>query len=229
MEKTEKPAKGNTFRAALVVFAALTIICGVLYPLAVTIVAQAAFPYEANGSVITVKLNDGTSKTYGSELIGQEFSDPVYFVGRVNAGAPSNLTPAGEEYAQIVADRRDRLMAGGFTFTGDIPYELVSVSGSGLDPHISPETAEYQIQSVVRARNRAGWKLAVDSDGNVSGVVQPGAAASASGNGIRLSDFTEDFVRSVIKDNTKGRFIGVFGEPRVNVLTANLALDGILP
>ena len=189
-------------RPALMCLVILTIICGVLYPIGVTLVGQTVFPYEANGSQITVTLADGTQKVYGSELIGQAYENPKYLFGRVNTGAPTNLSPESEEYKALlearIADRRAKLAAIGYTDESVIPDELITSSGSGVDPHISPDTAYAQIPIIVAARTLAG------------------------------DDITEAEVREVIDKYTEGRFLGIFGSKSVNVLLVNLALDGLL-
>lgn len=183
----------------------MTIVCGLLYTLAVMGIAQVIFPYQANGSIIQV---DG--KKYGCELLGQQFEDDAHLWGRVmnvdtasfidEAGNPvmyawpSNLSPASEEYEELVAQRVEKIREAHPGKAGEaIPVDLVTCSGSGLDPHISPAAAEFQVDRI----------------------------ASASGR-------TPDEVRGIIEKYTEGRFLGIFGEPRVNVLKVNLALEGIL-
>lgn len=194
--------KGIASRA-LGVFALFTIVCGLGYTLVVTGVAQLAFPYQANGSLITV---DG--KVVGSELIGQNFDDEAHMWGRIQNvsivegedgelmayGAPSNLSPASEEYRQLIDARVKKIRAANPDADMDaVPVDLVTCSGSGLDPEISPDAAEYQVSRLAKA---------------------PGKS--------------EDEVRDIIAACTKGRFLGVFGEPTVNVLKVNLMLDGAL-
>jgi len=178
-------------RPALISFIVMTILCGALYTAAVTGIAQLIFPYQANGSVITVTLKDGTKKDYGSELIAQAFTKPEYLIGRPLG--TTNLSPVSEKQKELVQTRIDWWRAFDPENTADIPMDLVTASGSGVDPHITPEAAEYQVMRIAKAR----------------GV-------------------TEDTVRSMIKTYTKGRFLGLFGEPSVNVLQVNLALDGLL-
>lgn len=194
--------KFTTVRAALMCLLIFTLICGVVYPLGVTLFSQTAFPYEANGSQIVVTMPDGTQKVFGSELIGQSYESPEYMFGRVNSGAPSNLSPESEEFEQLlnerIAERKEKLATIGYTETEAIPSELLTSSGSGVDPHISPETAEFQIPVIVRARTATGKSV------------------------------TEDEVRAIVDKYTEGRFLGVFGEKRVNVLLVNLALDKLL-
>ena len=194
--------KGIASRA-LGVFALFTIVCGLGYTLVVTGVAQLAFPYQANGSLITV---DG--KVVGSELIGQNFDDEAHMWGRIQNvsivegedgelmayGAPSNLSPASEEYRQLIDARVKKIRAANPDADMDaVPVDLVTCSGSGLDPEISPDAAEYQVPRLAKATCKS-----------------------------------EDEVRDIIAACTKGRFLGVFGEPTVNVLKVNLMLDGAL-
>lgn len=188
---------------ALGVFALFTIVCGLGYTLVVTGVVQLAFPYQANGSLITV---DG--KVVGSELIGQNFDDEAHMWGRIQNvsivegedgelmayGAPSNLSPASEKYRQLVDARVKKIRAANSDADMDaVPVDLVTCSGSGLDPEISPDAAEYQVPRLAKATGKS-----------------------------------EDEVREIIAQCTKGRFLGVFGEPTVNVLKVNLMLDGAL-
>ncbi len=194
--------KGVASRA-LGVFALFTVVCGLGYTLVVTGVAQLAFPYQANGSLITV---DG--KVVGSELIGQNFDDEAHMWGRIQNvsivegedgelmayGAPSNLSPASEKYRQLVDARVKKIRAANPDADMDaVPVDLVTCSGSGLDPEISPDAAEYQVPRLAKATGKS-----------------------------------EDEVREIIAQCTKGRFLGVFGEPTVNVLKVNLMLDGAL-
>ena len=190
---------------AAVIFLIFTLICGVLYTGIVTGIAQLIFPDKANGSIIEV---DG--KSYGCELLGQQYCDESHMWGRIMNvdvstftdkdgnllmyASPSNISPASEEFEALVSERVEMLRR----FNPDmdetaVPVELVTCSGSGLDPHISPAAAEYQIPRVAKA------------------------------NGM-----TEDEVRSIVEKCTSGRFLGVFGEETVNVLKVNLMLDGIL-
>lgn len=201
----KKKKKLSGLRAGVVCLLVLTLVCGIIYPVSVTLMAQTLFPYEANGSQIVVTLKDGTQKIYGSELIGQQFESPEYLLGRVNAGAPSNLSPESEEYKTIlqerVNERKEKLLAFNYT-EGNIPSELITSSGSGVDPHISPETAIFQIPLIVLARNA----LAQTEEEKI----------------------TEEEVLSLIEKYTEGRFLWIFGEKRVNVLLVNLALDGLI-
>ena len=182
-------------RPALVILVALTLVTGVVYPLLVTGVAQAVFPYQAQGSLIS---KDG--KLVGSALIGQPFDDPKYFWGRPSATSPfpynaasssgSNLSPTNPDLVKAVQARVEALRAADPDNTGPVPVDLVTASGSGLDPHISPAAALYQVSRVARAR-----KLDPES------------------------------VRQLVVRHTEGRWLGLLGEPRVNVLALNLALD----
>ncbi len=194
--------KGVASRA-LGVFALFTVVCGLGYTLVVTGIAQVAFPYQANGSLI--KVDD---KIVGSEPIGQNFEDEDHMWGRIQNvsivegedgelmayGAPSNLSPASEEYRQLIDARVKKIRAANPDADMDaVPVDLVTCSGSGLDPEISPDAAEYQVPRLAKATGKS-----------------------------------KDEVRDIIAACTKGRFLGVFGEPTVNVLKVNLMLDGAL-
>jgi K+-transporting ATPase ATPase C chain len=182
-------------RAAIVSFVALSVITGVAYPAVVTAIAQLVFPHQANGSLI---VREG--KTVGSDLIGQPFDDPKYFWGRPSATSPfpynagssagSNLSPTNPDLLKAVQGRVDALRAADPGNTAPVPVDLVTASGSGLDPHISPAAALYQMRRVARARK-----------------------------------LDEAAVRQLVEQNTEGRWLGILGEPRVNVLRLNLALD----
>lgn len=191
-------------RPAIVSLAVLTLITGVIYPLVVTGIAQLAFPYQANGSIIT----GADGKPAGSALIGQQFDDPNYFWGRPSATGPvpytafngdkltgssgSNygpLNPALRDAAQARIDALKRADPGN---TKPIPVDLVTSSGSGLDPQISPAAADYQAARVAKARG-----------------------------------LDEAQVRALVAQHTEGRQLGVLGEPRVDVLQLNLALDAL--
>jgi len=182
-------------RNALMSLFALTLLTGIAYPLAVTALAQLLFPHAANGSVI---VRDG--KPVGSELIGQPFSDPRYFWSRPSATAPfaynatassgSNTGPTNPALADAVKQRIAALRAADPANTAPVPIDLVTASGSGLDPHISVAAAEYQVSRVARAR------------------------------GMSVDD-----VRALVAREREKRQFGVLGEPRVNVLDLNLALD----
>jgi K+-transporting ATPase ATPase C chain len=184
-------------RAALVSLALLTLITGVIYPLVVTGIARLAFPRRAGGSLI---VRDGRAS--GSELIGQPFDDPRYFWGRLSATGPqpynaaassgSNLGPSNPSLADAVKARVEDLRAADPENTRPVPADLVTASGSGLDPHISVPAALYQAQRVARARG-----------------------------------LSEEQVRLLLLRYIEGRQFGILGEPRVNVLKLNLALDGM--
>jgi potassium-transporting ATPase KdpC subunit len=190
-------------RPAITILVLLTVITGVIYPLVVTGIAQLVFPHQANGSIIMID-----RKAYGSELIGQQFDDPKYFWGRISAtgtfaynafnaenltaSSGSNYGPLNPALTDMVQARIDALKAADPENTLPIPVDLVTASGSGLDPHISVAAALYQVQRVASAR------------------------------GLSEAD-----VRSLVEKYTEARQFGFLGEPRVNVLLLNLALDGI--
>jgi K+-transporting ATPase ATPase C chain len=186
-------------RPALVSLGLLTLLTGVVYPVAVTVVAQVLFPAQANGSLI---MKDG--KPVGSALIGQPFDDPRYFWGRLSATSPypynpelstgSNYGPLNPALADAAKKRIDALRAADSTASPAVPVDLVTASGSGLDPEISPAAADYQVARVARARG-----LSVER------------------------------VHDLVRRHTEGRTCGVLGEPRVNVLELNLALDSEKP
>ena len=144
-------------RAAIVSLVLLSAVTGIAYPAVVTIIAQVVFPHQANGSLI---VKDG--KVVGSELIGQPFDDPKYFWGRPSATSPfgynaasssgSNQSPTNPDLIKAVQARVDALRAADPANTAPVPVDLVTASGSGLDPHISPAAALYQIQRVAKAR-----------------------------------------------------------------------------
>lgn len=182
-------------RPAVSLFVLLTAITGVAYPLAVTGLAKVTFPDAAAGSLI---VKDG--KPIGSRLIGQNFSDPKYFWGRPSATSPqpynasasggSNQGPLNPALVDAVKGRIEALKAVDPDNRLPVPADLVSASGSGIDPHISPEAAAYQVGRVARQRHLAETELT-----------------------------------ALVGKYTEGRQWGIFGEPRVNVLELNLALD----
>jgi K+-transporting ATPase ATPase C chain len=182
-------------RIALVFLALATVLTGVIYPLVVTGIAQIAFNRQANGSLITAN-----GQVAGSELIGQPFSDPSYFWGRLSATGPfpynagsssgSNLGPTNPSLEERVRARVDALKAVDPANSAPIPVDLVTASGSGLDPDISVAAANYQVGRVARYRG-----LSVQT------------------------------VTGLVSRHTKGRQFGLLGEPRVNVLELNRALD----
>ena len=191
----------SQLRPAFFMLLIFTVITGVIYPLAVTGIAQVVFPHQANGSLIMVN-----GKAVGSELIGQQFDDPKYFWGRIsetgtfayNAFNAENLTgssgsnfgPLNPELTKMVQARIDALKVADPNNTLPIPVDLVTSSGSGLDPHISVAAAQYQTHRVATARG--------------------------------LSDAQ---VKTLVDKYTQGRQLGFLGEPTVNFLELNLALD----
>ena len=184
-------------RPALVTFAVLTALTGIAYPLVVTGIGQLAFPEQAAGSLI---VRDG--KPVGSSLIGQNFADPKYIWGRPSATGPmpynasnsggSNQGPLNPALTDAVKGRIEALRAADPGHAAPVPVDLVTASGSGLDPHISVAGAQYQAARVAKARN------------------------------LPLPE-----VQQLIEKHTQGRLFGLLGEPRVNVLQLNLALDAI--
>lgn len=187
----------HQLRPALMMLLILTILTGVMYPLAVTGLAQLLFPTQANGSLMT---RDG--KVIGSELIGQYFDEPQYFWGRPSATSPypynaaassgSNLGPTNPVLIEAVKTRVAAVRAADPGNEAPVPVDLVTTSGSGLDPHISPAAALYQAHRVARVR------------------------------GVQESQ-----VKDLVALHTEGRQFGLLGEPRVNVLKLNLALDTV--
>ena len=184
-------------RPAVTLFILLSVITGLMYPLLVTGIGQALFPQQAAGSLIE---RDG--KLVGSRLIGQHFTDPQCFWGRPSATAPqpynaaasggSNLGPLNPALKEAVESRVKALRIADPGNTAPIPVDLVTASASGLDPHISPAAAEYQVTRVARVRGLA-----------------------------------PETVRNLVARQTEDRQWGIFGEPRVNVLELNLALDDL--
>jgi potassium-transporting ATPase KdpC subunit len=193
-------------RPAIVLLVLMTVLTGLVYPLAITGIAQVVFPHQANGSLI---VHDG--KVIGSELIGQNFTDPKYFHGRPSAtsepdpndssksvptpyaadnSSGSNLGPTSKQLIDRMTGDAEALKKE--NATTPIPVDLVTTSGSGLDPDITPAAAEFQVPRVAAARH-----------------------------------LPPDRVRELVAQNTEGRQFGVFGEPRVNVLKLNLALDAL--
>lgn len=182
-------------RPALTLFAVLSIVTGLLFPLTVVGVAQVFFPQGANGSLIVLE-----GKVVGSELIGQSFSDPKHFWGRPSATAPmaynaaasggSNFGPSNPALIEAVQTRIKALQTIDPTNTAPVPVDLVTASASGLDPHISRAAADYQVLRVARARG-----------------------------------LPTEQVQALVQQYTEGTRLGFLGEPRVNVLRLNLALD----
>jgi K+-transporting ATPase ATPase C chain len=193
----------SQLRPALVALVIFTILTGLVYPLVVTGLAQVIFPSKANGSLIV-----RNGQPVGSELIGQPFDDPKYFWGRLSATSPagytafngdkltgssgSNYGPLNPALVDAAQARIKALQEADPSNTAPIPVDLVTASGSGLDPHMSPAAAAYQVGRVARARG--------------------------------LSEAT---VRQMVAQHTEGRTLGLLGEPRVNVLALNLALDDV--
>jgi K+-transporting ATPase ATPase C chain len=184
-------------KPALLLFVFMTLLTGVLYPLAVTGIAQLVFPKQANGSLL---IENG--KVQGSALIGQAFTQDKYFWGRASATAPypynaaassgSNLGPTNPALIEVVNARVKTLQAAAPANKTSVPVDLVTTSGSGLDPHISLAAADYQIKRVVKARKMDEAKL-----------------------------------RELVNAHTETRQWFLFGEPRINVLQLNLALDQV--
>ncbi len=139
------------FRAAVVCFGLMTVLCGAVYTAAVTGAAQLLFPDQAGGSMIVVAQKDGTQKEYGSQWLAQEFTKPGYLIGRPSG--VSNLSPVSEEQQKLVLDRISWWHSLDPDNQADIPMDLVTASGSGVDPHISPEAAEYQVARIAAARD----------------------------------------------------------------------------
>jgi len=197
MNAAREPRFTSLLRAALALLGLLTVITGFIYPLLVTAIAQGFFPHQAGGSLIV----EG-GRTLGSQLIGQGFSDPKHFWGRPSASTPqpyngtasggSNLGPLNPDLIAAVKARIAALRAADPGNAAPVPVDLVSASGSGLDPDISVAAADYQAARVARAR------------------------------GLPL-----ERVQALIGAHTEGRLLGVLGEPRVNVLELNLALDAL--
>ena len=187
------------FKPALLMLLVWTALTGIAYPLAVTGLSQLLFSKQANGSLI----RDSQGKAIGSELIGQPFSDPQHFWGRPSATSPypynggassgSNLGPTNPALADAVKPRIQALIETDPENPLPIPVDLVTASGSGLDPHISPAAAEYQINRIAKARHMDAGKL-----------------------------------RALVSQHTEQRQWWALGEPRVNVLGLNLALDAVV-
>jgi len=189
----------NQFRPAILLTLVLCVMTGVLYPGVVTLIAQLVFPRQANGSLVTVN-----GRVVGSSLIGQPFTQPYYFHPRPSAAGNgydpmasggTNKGPTDRKLADsLIAPRVDSVVALDGGKKGSIPSDMVTASGSGLDPDISPANAELQVARVARARGVA----------------------------------TEQ-VHALLAQHVEGRQFGIFGEPRVNVLELNLALDQVFP
>jgi potassium-transporting ATPase KdpC subunit len=187
----------RTLRQTVVTLLVMAVLTGIVYPLLVTGIARGLFAHKAGGSMIVQD-----EKIVGSELIGQPFSDPGYFWSRPSATSPvpydasassgSNLGPTNPALLVAIRDRVAALRAEDPGNDAKVPVDLVTASGSGLDPHITPAAAEYQVARVARVRG-----------------------------------MSEDAVRALVAKHTQARQWGVFGEPRVNVLELNLALDSL--
>ena len=183
------------WRPALVLFALLSVLTGLVYPAVVTGISQVVFHEQANGSLLVKN-----GKVLGSRLIGQPFDDPRYFWSRPSATSPfpynpasstgSNLGPTNPALADAVKARVAALRSADPGSSAPVPIDLVTASGSGLDPHISPAAAEFQAARVARVRG-----------------------------------LPRESVRALVARHTEGRTLGFLGEPRVNVLKLNLALD----
>jgi len=192
-----RTSTSSALRPALVLFLLLTVLTGFLYPLLVTGLARLLFPQQAAGSIL---MRDG--RAVGSRLIGQSFSAPGYFWGRPSATTPqpyngtasggSNLGPLNPALPDAVKPRIAALRAADPGNEAPVPVDLVTASGSGLDPEISVAAADYQAARIARARGLAPER-----------------------------------VRALIAQHSEGRLLGVLGEPRVNVLELNLALDAL--
>jgi K+-transporting ATPase ATPase C chain len=195
-------------RPAIILLVGLTLITGLAYPLAMTGLAQVLFPYQSKGSLVQ---RDGT--VVGSELIGQLFTSDHYFHGRPSAtnkpgpndssktvddpynaanSMGSNLGPTNKALIERVQGDVDKLKAE--NGTARVPIDLVTTTGSGLDPHISPEAAFFQVPRIAKARN-----------------------------------LSEDRLRQLVDQHIEGRLLGLLGEPRVNVVALNMALDRVAP
>lgn len=151
MEKNRSESLVSKLRPTLVGFVVLTLICGVVYPAIVTSIAQMAFPNQANGSIITVTQENGSTIDVGSALIGQTFTRPQYLIGRPQG--TSQLSPVSEEQRALIKERVAWWQALDPENTAKIPSDLVMASGSGVDPNISPEAAEYQVERIAHVRN----------------------------------------------------------------------------
>ena len=195
MKDGKKELMGRQLKFSIIFLVIFTVIAGVIYPFAVTGIAQIAFRHQAQGSLI-----EEGGKTVGSDLIGQPYSDPKYFWGRLSATSPypynaaassgSNLGPSNPALRDAVQARVDALKAADPGNDSPIPIDLVTASASGLDPNISIGAADYQVSRVARLRG-----------------------------------LTMDRVETLVRTFTEGRQFGFLGEPRVNVLKLNRALD----
>lgn len=171
-------------------FGIMTVLCGVLYTVAVTSVSGLLFPKQAGGSIITVTNEEGETIHYGSALIGQEFTKPGYLIGRPMK--TTNLSPVSKEQKELVEKRIQWWHTFDTENLQEIPIELVTASGSGVDPNISSAGALYQVARIAKVRG-----------------------------------ISEAQVKEIIEENTTRSFLGLFGEPAVNVLKVNMDLDGL--
>lgn len=191
--ETARASFGVVIRISLV----FIVLCGIVYPLVTTGIAQVLFPGNANGSLI----ENSKGEVVGSELIGQTFNDPKYFQGRVSsidykaeASGSNNYAPSNPDMLKRMQQSiEDWKQNNPDVPVSELPIALVTNSGSGLDPHITPESAEVQVPRIAK-----------------------------------LTGLSADRLHKLIDDNTQGRDLGIFGEPRVNVLKLNLALDELL-
>ncbi len=179
----------NEFRPAIILLLIFAILCGVVYTGIITGIAQVFFHNKANASIITITIADGSEVKIGSELIAQEFTRAEYLIGRPSG--TSNLSSTSKELQQKVNERIKWWHNFDPKNTADIPTDLIYASGSGVDPNISVDAAQYQVKRIAEVRN-----------------------------------ISEEKVKDIIAQYTTGRFLGIFGEPAVNVLKVNLALDG---
>ncbi|SHK46147.1 K+-transporting ATPase ATPase C chain [Hathewaya proteolytica DSM 3090] len=190
---------------AIVIFIIFTVLCGVIYTGVVTAMAQLIFPHKANGSIINVN-----GVKYGSELLGQQYTDDGHMWGRIMNidvstykdengkilmySSPSNLSPNSEEYGKLLKQRVEKIRRSNLDMAyTKIPEDLLTCSGSGLDPHISLAAAKYQVKRIAKSNNMSEGK-----------------------------------VQQIIEKCTEEKFLGILGEKTVNVLKVNLMIDGIL-
>lgn len=225
---TKKPKKTgflHYLRTSIICFLILSVICGILYPVGVTIVSSTLFPYESNGSVITITDKNGNKRVYGSELIGQSYivfdtnGEPkknpdgtiMYradlLIGRNDSGVPSNLSITSDAYKETTEERKKALENIGFTLDysnlqgySGIPGDIITSSASGCDPEISYSAAIYQASNIANYRLTQGMSTYT----------------------------TKEEVVNLINKYTKNKFLLIFGTKRVNVLYVNLALEGLI-
>ncbi len=185
----------KNIRITLLLFVVLTVLTGLIYPLAMTLISQTWFPHQSRGSLLT----DQTGKVVGSDLIGQNFSDPKYFWPRPSAvsynpmpSGGSNLAISGKAFQKAMADRKEQFLSANPT-AKVVPADMLQASGSGLDPHISVAAAEAQVDRIAKARH--------------------------------FSADQQQKIEDLIKQLKEGRTFNLLGEPRINVLKLNLALN----